>query len=159
MFFEHKFLVWVHEKLTRDWKTIQCGVDARAKALWLEIFKILELDAKAVRDLMLLCHMGLAGRTEANEVLWKLLSIWALKREYLDLSHKASSLVNEARQHLERPPQAHRDRGWWKWERYWVPRHPQFSPSEGPEGDFEVVEGLGGVPLEPPSCWRERRGS
>ena len=151
---EHKFRVWVQEKLTADWKTIQCGHDARAKALWVEIFQHLELDAKAIRDLLLLAHMGVAGRAEANEILWTLLSVWALKREYLDLSHKCSNLVGEARQAIERPPPSHKDRASWRWQRYWVPRHERFSPANGPRGAFEVVAGPGGVPLEPPRCWK-----
>ena len=153
-FFEHKFLEWVRVKLTEDWKTIQCGHDARAKALWSEVFQHLELDAKAIRDLLLLTHMGEAGRAEANEILWHLLSVWALKREYLDLSHKTSALVGAARQVLERPPATHKDRASWRWQRYWEPRHSRFSPMSGPRGDFEVVTGTGGVPLEPPRCWK-----
>ena len=102
-FFEHKLLEWVQLKLTRDWRLLQCGHDGRAKALWSEVFQHLELDTKAIRDLMLLTHLGEAGRAEANEILWNLLSNWSLKREYKDLSHKTTSLVNEARQHLERP--------------------------------------------------------
>ena len=153
-FFEHKFLLWVHEKLTLDWKTIQCGCDGRAKALWIEIFQHLELDEKAIRDLMLLAHMGIAGRAEANEILWSLLSDWAIKREYMDLSHKTTGLVGWARKAIERPPVTHRDRASWKWERYWEPRHPRFSPLNGPHGNFQVVFGIGGIPLEPPRCWR-----
>ena len=154
LYFEHKFLVWTLEKLTRDWKTIQCGYDLRAKTLWVEIFRHLELDTKAIRDLLLLAHMGLAGRTEANEILWNLLSHWGLKREYRDLSHKCSPLVNEARQFLERPPATHRDRASWRWQRYWEPRHERFSPLNGPPENFKVITGPGGVPLEPPQCWR-----
>ena len=32
--------------------------------------------------------------------------------------------------------------------------HERFSPESGPRGAFEVVTGPGGVPLEPPMCWR-----
>ena len=154
-FFDHKILAWVQVKLTRDWKVLQCGHDARAKTLWAEVFQVLELDEKAVRDILLLMHLGTAGRAEANEILWNLLSVWALKREYKDLSHKTSSLVNEARQVLERPPATHKDRASWRWQRYWEPRHSRFSPTSGPRGAFELVTGPGGVPLEPPRCWRE----
>ena len=153
-FFEHQFLLWVRQKLTRDWKDIQCGHDLRAKNLWIEIFQHLELDDKAIRDLLLLAHLGTAGRAEANEVLWNLLSVWALKREYKDLSHKVTNLVGEARQSLERPPAGHRDRGTWRWQRYWEPRHERFSPLAGPQGPYEVMVSPSGVPLPPPQCWR-----
>ena len=39
----------------------------------------LELDRKAQADLLLLAHPGLAGCCEANEILWELLTMWALK--------------------------------------------------------------------------------
>ena len=154
-YFEYKLLLWVQQTLTTSWKSIQCGSDARAKALWHDIFLYIELDMKSIRDIMLLAHMGVAGRTEANEILWNLLSLWALKRDYLDLIHKTTSIVREARRHLKRPPATHRDRGSWRWQRYWEPRHERFSPEKGPRAPFEVVTGPGGVPLEPPQCWRE----
>ena len=151
-FFEHQFLVWVLEVLTVRWGLVQGGYDMRALGLWSEIFMTLELDRKASADLMLLVHEGEAGRCEANEILWELLSVWALKPEYEDLSHKLTNMVAQARRHLERPPQVHEDRGKWKWQRYWEPRHPQWSPLAVPDS-YVPLTGPGGIPLAPPRCW------
>ena len=108
LYFEHKFLIWVHEILTRHWGTVQGGTSERALHLWQEIFMTLELDRKAQGDLMLLAHEGLVGRSEANEILWELLSVWALKPEYEDLSHKVTNMVYIARKNLDRPPRTTR---------------------------------------------------
>ena len=101
---------------------------------------------------MLLAHEGLAGRSEANEILWELLSVWALRPEYEDLSHKATHLVSQARRKIERPPEEHWDRGRWRWSHYYEPRHPQWSPKAVPK-HYTVLKGPGGVPLPPPQCW------
>ena len=151
-FFEFQFLVWVHEILTKRWGIVQGGSDMRALSLWIEIFWTLELDRKAQADLMLLAHEGLAGRCEANEILWELLTTWALKPEYEDLSHKVTNMVFVARMALDRPPSWHEDRGTWRWQKYWEPRHPQWSPRAVPVS-YAVLTGPGGVPLAPPHCW------
>ena len=122
--------------------------------LWLEIFVVLELDRKAQCELMLLAHSGEVGRAEANEVLWEILSAWALDHEYLDLSSKVSSLVKRARRNFDRPPRDHRDREWWSWECLRVPRHPHFGPRGAPRwGEFAIARGPRGEPLPPPNCW------
>ena len=151
-FFEHQFLSWVRRALTHYWGLTQGGRDAEALRRWSQIFLRLELDKKAQQDIMLLAHLGEAGRAEANEVLWKLLSHWALIPEYRDLSNKASALVREAREHLDRPPADHPARGQWTWERYWIPRHRHFSPSDVPKR-HTIRTGPYGEPLPPPHCW------
>ena len=108
-FFEYGFMSWLYTVLTRSWGIVQSGSDFRAMCCWHDIFLHLELDRKATVDIMLLAQMGLAGRTAANEILWELLTIWALKPEYLDLSHKCTSLVYKHRSYIERPPCDHRD--------------------------------------------------
>ena len=133
LYFEHKFLCWVHEVLTYHWDTVQGGTDIHATRLWHEIFMTLELDRKAQGDLMLLAHEGLVGRSEANEILWELLSVWALRPEYEDLSHKVTNMVYIARRNLDRPPKEHEDRGRWRWQKYYVPRHPQWGPTAVPQ--------------------------
>ena len=47
-----------------------------------EVFQLLELDRKAIRDLMLLAHCGVVGRTAFNDITWALLSQHGLQREY-----------------------------------------------------------------------------
>ena len=148
------FLTWVYEILTKHWGLVQGGSDMRALSKWAEIFMTLELDRKAQADLMLLAHHGPAGRCEANEVLWELLSVWALKPEYEDLSHKLTNLVFWARKALDRPPAYHEDRGKWRWQRYWEPRHPQWAPRAVPRS-YVVLKGRGGIPSAPPDCWGE----
>ena len=150
--FEHKFLCWVHEVLTYHWGSVQGGRNAHTAHLWQQIFHTLELDRKAQGDLMLLAHEGEVGRSEANEILWDLLSRWALRPEYEDLSHKTTHLVSQARRRIERPPEEHWDRGRWRWNQYYEPRHPQWSPKAVPR-NYTVLKGPGGVPLAPPQCW------
>jgi hypothetical protein len=157
-FYEHRFLVWVKDTLTTQWPLIQGGNDDEALALWLSIFWVLELDRKATLDLMLLAHQGGVGRCEANEVLWQLVSFWAIKRPYEDLSNKCTSMVHAARRHIDRPPSFHDDFRNWSWSLYDVPRHPQWSPEQVPrdrDGNLVVRfrTGDGGVPLAPPQCW------
>ena len=152
VFYEHRFLCWVKDTLTIDWPLIQGGSDDMALEKWMSIFWVLELDRKAQLDLMLLAHQGEVGRCEANEVLWQLLSIWAIRPNYEELSNKCTSMVYEARRHIDRPPQNHRDLWDWSWSRYCEPRHPQWSPRAVPR-DPRVVTGPGGVPLPPPYCW------
>ena len=151
-FYEHWHLKFIYKCLTDDWGLIQGGSDPRARTKWQEVMQHLELDRKAMVDLFLLAHSGEAGRAEANEILWSLLSIWALKPEYEDLSHKTSSLVKRARRFIDRPPRTHDDRLSWCWKKTWEPRHPEFMPSAVPR-DYSVVKGPGGVPLAPPQCW------
>jgi len=151
-FYEYVYLELIYQCLTVNWGLIQGGSDMRALQLWLEIFWTLEVDRKAQVDLMLLAHSGEAGRAEANEILWTLLSIWALKPTYQDLSHKLSGLVGKARKNIDRPPKNHKDLQWWNWKCYYEPRHPQWSPRAVPR-DYTVLKGPGGVPLAPPDCW------
>ena len=76
------YLKFIHESLTEDWGIIQGGTDNEALDKWLTIFSTIELDRKVQVDLMLLAQAGLAGRAEANEIMWDILSVWALKPEY-----------------------------------------------------------------------------
>ena len=139
--------------LTDDWPIIQGGRDEQALRLWMEIFETLELDRKSIVDIMILAHSGEVGRAEANEVLWEILSVWALKDDYMDLSHKVSSLVNRARRNIDRPPRGHRDLEWWQWSCYWEPRAPHWGPRAAPAPGARVLTGHGGEPLQPPLCW------
>eukprot|EP00972_Heterocapsa_arctica_P099118 14627674-Heterocapsa_arctica.AAC.1 len=96
-FYEWRHLKFIKECLTTDWAILQGGSDAAALRKWIVIFEFLEFDRKAVMDLMLLAHSGLVGRSRADQVLWEVLSVWALKPSYYDLSHKVSHLVTMAR--------------------------------------------------------------
>ena len=125
-----------------------------AEAKWIEILQFLELDSKAMWDLMLLAHQGESGRVEANEILWVLLSETALDPQYRDMSNKTSSLVGKARRHLDRPPARHADREFWTWSHYWEPRNPAFAPSAVPVPPFRICTTREGRPVAPPDCWR-----
>ena len=103
--------------------------------------------------MFLLAHSGLVGRTVANEILWKILSWWALDPRYEDLSHKMSSFCNWARRRFERPPRNHQDLWWWSWRCYEVPDRNQWSPLEVPRVPWSLREGDDGRPLPPPECW------
>ena len=156
-FYEYRFLVWIKDCLTRNWPLIQGGCDNAARECWMSIFWVLELDRKAQLDLMLLAHQGEVGRCEANEVLWQLLSIWAIRPNYEELSNKCTSMVYDARRFFDRPPQNHKDLWGWSWSKYCEPRHPQWSPRAVPRDPCgngpRVLTGPGGVPLPPPQCW------
>ena len=90
-------------------------------SLSLTMFMHLELDRKAQGDLMLLAHLGLAGRASANQILGELVSYWSRIPACQDLSHKATPLVWKARKHLNCPPAWHHDRSWWSPYCYWDP--------------------------------------
>ena len=155
-FFEYGFMSWLYTILTRSWGIVQSGSDFRAMCCWHDIFLHLELDRKATVDLMLLAQFGIAGRAAANEILWELLTIWALKPDYLDLSHKCTSLVYKHRSYIERPPYDHRDLGTWKWERCAVPRNPHFDPRAVPPMPYVHVTGPSGEILAPPQCFQPK---
>ena len=147
-------LKFLHKCLTVDWHRLQGGVGDETLSKWLLIFRVLELDRKAMVDFMLLAQSGLVGRTYANKLLWKLLSNWALDPAYEDLSHKVSSEVGWARRNFDRPPRDHKDLQWWRWSAYDGPgRSRQFSPLEVPRGEWDLKSGPGGMPLPPPECW------
>ena len=147
-------MAWLYTVLTRQWGIVQAGSDFRAMCCWHDIFLHLELDRKACVDIMLLAQMGIAGRSAANEVLWELLTIWALKPEYLDLSHKCTSLVYKQRSFIERPPFDHQDLGTSKWSRYAVPHNPHFDPRNVPPAPYRHVTGPQGEVLPPPQCFQ-----
>ncbi len=150
---EFLYLKLIHRWLTLDWYQIQSGIDEYALAIWHEILQVLELDIKARRDLLLLAHSGIVGRTKANELLWNLLSIWALDNMYLDLSHKVSSEVNIARKSFDMPPVDNWEFEWWQWSRYSEPRDRKWGPRETPSGKWFIKKNDRDGPLPPPDCW------
>lgn len=153
-YWEHEYLRFIHQTLTLDWHLIQSQVNDEALRKWMTIFRVLELDRKAMVDLMLLAQSGVVGRSKANQILWKLLSTWALDPAYEDLSHKVSSEVGWARRTFDRPPRGHKDLGWWRWSAYEDPHWSyRWSPREVPQGPWDLVMGPGGEPLQPPKCW------
>ena len=160
-YYEWRYLTFIKEVLTVKWHIVQGSTSETGLALFKEIIQTLELDERASQDLMLLVHSGWCGRCEANALLWKVLSVEALKEEYLDLSRKVTSLVNEARRYLDRPPWTHPDHWTWSWSHYTETRHEHFDPHAAPpEGasNFEIVLRRDGVPQKPPAMWREIGG-
>ena len=157
-YFEFRRLLFLYNCLTVHWGEIQRGTGPVALHRWLLIFLVLELDRKAQLDLMLLANSGYCGRCEANEILWNVLSYWALKHDYEDLSNKVSQLVGKARRNIDRPPEKnkeglwHEDLRWWSWSRYDVPRHPQWGPHAIPHGSSVILEEGTNLPLPPPRC-------
>ena len=85
--------------------------------MWLGMFWRFELDRKTQINLMLPAHQGEVGRGDANEILWNLLSVWAPKPDYQDLSNKTSSIVTLARKHIDRLLRDHCDMWGWSWSR------------------------------------------
>ena len=140
----------LHKALTDWWVYIQGGSDYdTSKYLW-EIFQLLELDRKAIRDLMLLVHCGVVGRTAFNEIMWALLSEHGLQREYRDLSRKASSMVQWKRRAFDRPPHNSQDRLIWSWRFLKEPEHDAWHPMRAPQGTWTLKRGPRGRPLPPP---------
>ena len=156
-FYENKFLQWVRRTLTSDWALVQAGIDGQARLKWVEICRTLELDKKSTVDLFLLAQQGRPGRSEANEILWFLLSHAGLQQPYRDLSNMCSNRVGRVRYYLDRPGKDHPS--WWHsdpwtWSRYDDPRNPSFSPAAVPPGPFKLVTGPKGAPLNPPGLWQ-----
>ena len=155
-YFEAKHLQFLHTCLTSNWWKLQGGVGQETLEILLNIFRVLELDRKAQQDFMLLFQSGLVGRTQANKVLWDLLSKWSLELPYEDLSHKVTNAVGFARRSFDRPPRAHPDLVWWTWNRLRTPvENEHFSPLRVPRQvqRCRILMGPGGMPMPPPHCW------
>ena len=112
-FFEIEHFKYLQWTLTHQWHLLQGGDDRLTSTLWLRILQALEVDAKGITDLFLLAQCEEVGRSEANEILWGLMTNQALDQEYKDLSNYVSNQVHRARRSFERPPEAHWDRGTW----------------------------------------------
>ena len=153
--FEMQYLYQVQQLLTTEWWCLQSCSDERALRLWISAMRLMELDRKAARDLFLLAHSGLVGRTQANKVLWTLLSGPAISTDYEDLSALATHLVYQARKTFDRPPREHGDLRWWSWECYSTPRRQdlKWGPNQVPAQHWMVQTGRGGMPLPPPWRW------
>ena len=156
-YWEWRYLKFIHTTLTEHWHLVQ-GDWPESKLMWKKMFEVLELDDKAIKDIMLLAHSEQVGRAEANEILWRLLTGEALNPDYKDLSHLVTKLCKEAKKNIDGPPNWHHHNEWWSWEKYIVVRNRQFDPVRCPrEGDkFVVITGEGGEPLEPPRCWKRK---
>ena len=151
--FEWHYLKFLHKCLTDYWWLIQGGSDERAMELWHKVFLVLELDRKAQVDIMLLAQSGLVGRSVANELMWDLMSTWALVDCYEDLSHKVSYEIKWRRRTFDRPPRGHGDLVWWRWSSYDLPRYDRWDPRSVPRVYWQLATGPGGRPLPPPACW------
>ena len=117
------------------------------------IFRILELDRKAIMDWFLLAHSALVGRTEASYVLWNTLEL-ALKTPYLNLSNKMSSLVGTPRRTFDRPPKYHADARGWAWHLLEEPQRWDFSPTVAIQFlNVPFTQPHDGVPLPPSRMW------
>jgi hypothetical protein len=158
-YFEWQFLKVVHAYLTTRWGILQGGHSTRALHDWLECLTHLELDLKAHRDLLLLAQAGVVGRTHANRILWKTLTVAATDRSYGDLSRMVTHLVYAARRTFDRPPRGHEDMSRWTWSYYeWCSyADAEWSPEAVPRvpvGQQRTLKtGPGGEPLPPPGCW------
>jgi len=150
---EEWYLKFIHKCLTVDWTTLQCGTDNGTLNKVCQIFRVLELDRKAIMDWFLLAHSGIVGRTEANYILWYILDL-ALQKPYLNLSNKVSALVGASRKTFDRPPKDHGDRRFWAWHLLEEPHRWDFSPTVALEYiNVPFNQPINGVPLLPPRMW------
>ena len=159
-YFEWVYKNLIHKFLVQDWYMIQAGYkDEDALNLWHQIFKILELDRKARRDLLLLAQAGVVGRTHANHILWMLMTGPALDPVYPDMNNLTTNLVYKFRRDFDRPPRQHLDLKWWWWTCLEFPykKDLRWSPMETPQGYWELHTGPGLLPLPPPECWGPQR--
>ena len=150
-------LEWLFRKRLWDlstnfWPKVQGGTDDEALEMWKDIWKVLELDADSWMDIMLLVHQGPVGRSEANQILWEVLTKWACSREYKNLSRKVSSMIGASRRAIDRPPDNHRDLEGWSWRKALISRYPEYL-AEAVPADPRVIMGPGGVPRAPPGCF------
>ena len=141
--------------MTERWWLLQGGTNDEALNEWLLVMKVLELDTKARRDLFLLAQSGQVGRTHANKLLWHILTGPAIDPVYMDLSNLVTHEVYKARKDFDRPPRQHRDLSWWWWTCYEYPykKDQRWSPVEVPTWSWQLKQGDGGKPLQPPECW------
>ena len=158
-YYEWQFLMSIKRILVWEWLAMQCGYDHKALQKWIFTFRILELDRKAQRDLMLLAHSGKVGRTKANRILHETLYDKALSEKYWDLSHCVTSSVLWARKCMDRPPRMHKHL-WepgWEWIHYLhcFPSDLPFAPDSVPDDAHLPIhqDPATRVPLAPPNCW------
>ena len=154
---DYEALEWLYKKrlqalATTHWPVIQEESSEEALALWQEIWVLLELDAESWMDLMLLVHQSPVGRSEANKVLFELLTRHACTSMHKNLSRKVSTLIKDSRRAIDRPPDGHRDLEGWSWRKALVPRFPEFLQEAVPK-DARVTTGPGGVPRAPLGCF------
>ncbi len=159
-YYELEFLHLMRDYATDLWPSLSGGHDADCLDMTRRLYVALELDEKAIMDLMLLAQSGEVGRAEYNHVMWKLITEVAIEPPYRDLNRKVSQMVLNARTHFDRPPaQEWGERKAWGWASLMKPRFWDWSPCAVPveylNGDKMVLTGSGGMPLEPPWCYEK----
>ena len=159
-YFELEFLHLMKQYATDMWPSVSGGDDQDSLDLTKKLYVALELDEKAIMDLMLLAQSGEVGRAEYNYLVWKLITEIAIEPPYKDLSHKVSQMALIARGHFDRPPAQNWGlRAEWGWSYLMKPRFWDWSPCAVPDeylrGDEQVLTGEGGMPFEPPWCYKE----
>ena len=153
-YLEWQYLWSLREYATREWPLLQGGTSEEAVRSWAWALRTLELDGDAALDLFLLAGTSVAGRAEANRILWDLLTDLGPRCEHRDLSCWTSAQVKRARRVVDRPPSWTSEWKVWTWRRALKTRRELWGfcslwvPPEPP-----VLTGLGGVPLAPPDCW------
>ena len=155
-YFEWKFRLQIVEYTTNLWPIIQGGTDDEALELWKDIAHLLEFDAKTWNGLMLLVHQGVAGRAEANKLLWDLLTSLCLI-DHVQINNKTISNIGVVRKIIDRPPEGHYDMKTWTYLRAIAPRPStvNFAAEMVPERPC-VITAPGGGPLIPPHCWIDK---
>ena len=143
----------IHKLMTEDWAIIQGRYNWTASDLWAKAIELLELDLSACEELMCLVHQGVPGRTEANFILWTLLT-QAYSGDPEDLSRLCSTKIRAARQFCDRPSKGQQGANTWCWNRYITPREgiKHFAPDAVPQ-DPQCRLDANGNPLPPPDCW------
>ena len=154
-YFEWQYKHQILRFLTSKWYMLQGGNGPETLEEWNNVFKVLELDMKAKRDMMLLAQSGAVGRTHATKLLWKILSGPALDNRYQDLSNLVTNMVYQARRDFDRPPREHGDLTWWWWSCLDLnyTRDRRWSFDQVPTTWWTMSTGPGGRPLPPPECW------
>ena len=154
-YFEWVYKRIIHHHLAKKWWIIQGVHDEEAMMTWLNLCRLLELDQKSRRDLMLLAQAMRPGRTAANKIMWKILSGPALDPDYPDMSNLVTSMVYKERKNFDRPPREHGDLRWWRWECLDRPWNVDvmWCPFSVPTTSWNLKMGDGEMPLPPPDCW------
>ena len=155
-YFEWKFRLQIVEYTTNLWPIIQGGTDDEALETWKDIAHLLEFDAMTWNGLMLLVHQGVAGRAEANKLLWDLLTSLCLV-DHNQINRLTISNIGAVRKVIDRPPDNHYDMKSWTYLRAIEPRPSAmcFAAEMVPEGPC-VITAPGGAPLHPPHCWIDK---
>lgn len=140
--------------LTLDWPLLQGGHGEESKQMWMQAMRLCQMEKGLGHDLIHLRNSGLAGRAQANEILWDILyHNMQTSSDRHDTNQKLSKILH-ATKHLMHIEPIRPDIHSWIVHFKDQPRNQMFSPLAVPrEFVIDVWVSDTGEPLRPPACW------